>query len=93
MRDEIARLVLTDEPDNVRVAGHVTGGLHREFLMASGEMSDAEFESFNKAWIEASLAHLCDGGGVWHLHGLARQSDRRLGEPSARPHADLNEFR
>lgn len=38
-----ARLVLTDEPYNVRIAGHVTSGQHREFLMASGEMTDAEF--------------------------------------------------
>ena len=31
-----ARLILTDEPYNVPVAGHVTSGVHREFLMASG---------------------------------------------------------
>ena len=36
-----ARLVLTDEPYNVPIAGHVTGGAHREFAMASGEMTDA----------------------------------------------------
>jgi DNA modification methylase len=57
-----ARLTLTDEPYNVPIAGHVTGGAHREFAMASGEMSDAEFLGFNVAWIEAALPHLCDGG-------------------------------
>jgi DNA modification methylase len=56
-----ARLLLTDEPYNVPVAGHVTGGPHREFLMASGEMSEVEFRAFNVAWIGASLPHLCDG--------------------------------
>jgi len=60
--DPPARLVLTDEPYNVPIAGHVTGGAHREFAMASGEMSDVEFLAFNLAWIEAALAHLCDGG-------------------------------
>jgi hypothetical protein len=57
-----ARLVLTDEPYNVPIAGHVTGGRHREFAMASGEMTDAEFLAFNEAWIEAVLPCLCDGG-------------------------------
>ena len=57
-----ARLILTDEPYNVPVAGHVTSGAHREFLMASGEMTDAEFRAFNTAWIGASLPHLRDGG-------------------------------
>jgi len=57
-----ARLILTDEPYNVPVAGHVTSGVHREFLMASGEMTDAEFRAFNTAWIGASLPHLRDGG-------------------------------
>jgi DNA modification methylase len=57
-----ARLVLTDEPYNVRIAGHVSGGKHREFVMASGEMSDTEFQAFNKAWIRSVLPYLCDGG-------------------------------
>jgi hypothetical protein len=39
--------------------GHVTGGAHREFAMASGEMSDAEFLGFIAASIEAALPHLC----------------------------------
>ena len=55
-------MILTDEPYNVKIAGNVTGGPHREFAMASGEMSDAEFQAFNLAWIEAALAYLCDGG-------------------------------
>jgi DNA modification methylase len=60
--DETARLVLTDEPFNVPIGGHVTKGDHREFAMASGEMSDAQYSAFNSAWMGASLAHLCDGG-------------------------------
>jgi ParB-like nuclease domain/DNA methylase len=60
--DPGARLVLTDEPYNVPIAGHVTSGRHREFAMASGEMSDAEFLAFNEAWIAAAMPCLCDGG-------------------------------
>ncbi len=56
------RLILTDEPYNVPIARHVTGGAHREFLMASGEMSEAEFLAFNSGWMSAALPFLCDGG-------------------------------
>ena len=41
--DPPARFVFTHEPYNVPIAGHVSGTGHREFAMASGEMSDAEF--------------------------------------------------
>ena len=57
-----ARLILTDEPYNVPIAGHVTKGEHPEFVMASGEMSDAEFLAFNRAWIGVATEKLCDGG-------------------------------
>lgn len=52
-----AQLVVTDPPFNVAIDGHV-GGLgavrHREFAMASGEMSEAEFVGF----LEAVMRHL-----------------------------------
>jgi hypothetical protein len=36
-----------DPPYNVRIGGHaVSAGSHREFAMASGEMSEAQFRSF-----------------------------------------------
>ena len=60
--DACAHLVLTDEPYNVKVAGNVTRGDHREFAMASGETTDAEFLAFNGAWIATVLPYLCDGG-------------------------------
>ena len=60
--DASARLVLTDEPYNVKVGGNVTRGDHREFAMASGEMTDAEFLAFNGAWIATVLPYLCEGG-------------------------------
>jgi DNA modification methylase len=57
-----ARLVLTDVPYNVPIRGHVSGQNHREFAMASGEMSADEFLAFNQAWIEGAGRHLVDGG-------------------------------
>ncbi len=60
--DETARLVLTDEPYNVPIAGNVTKGRHREFAMASGEMTDAQFLGFNEAWVAGVSPYLCDGG-------------------------------
>ena len=44
-----AQMVFTDPPYNVPIAGHVSGKgntQHREFAMASGEMSAAEFITF-----------------------------------------------
>ena len=62
MNSEAARMVFTDEPFNVRIAGNVTGGAHREFVMASGEMSGQEFLQFNQKWMRAVLPSLVDGG-------------------------------
>jgi len=62
MRTDVARMVLTDEPFNVAIGGHVTGGDHREFVMASGEMTDSQFLDFNQKWMDAVLPHLVDGG-------------------------------
>ena len=62
MRANVARIVFTDEPFNVAVGGHVTGGSHREFVMASGEMSDSQFLDFNQKWMDAALPYLVDGG-------------------------------
>jgi DNA modification methylase len=49
MRQDAASMIFADPPYNVAIAGHVGGlGLiqHRNFQMASGEMSEAEFTDF-----------------------------------------------
>ncbi|MBM6584407.1 hypothetical protein ILT44_29880 [Microvirga sp. BT689] len=49
MGEEKARLVFADPPYNVKIDGHVCGlgaVKHREFAMASGEMSRSEFINF-----------------------------------------------
>src|SRR5581483_9053148 len=49
MNEELAAATITDPPFNVRVDGFVSGlghDPHREFAMASGEMTSEEFEAF-----------------------------------------------
>jgi hypothetical protein len=49
MRDDKAELVFTDPPYNVKIGGNVSGlgrVKHREFAMASGEMSEGQFTTF-----------------------------------------------
>ena len=51
MGDAKAQMVFTDPPYNVPVDGHVSGKgkhKHREFAMASGEMTEAAFRQFLK---------------------------------------------
>lgn len=61
--NEQVRAVFTDAPYNVRIAGHVTGGgKFDEFVMASGEMSDAEFTEFLANSLEQIAARLMPGG-------------------------------
>ena len=59
-----ATMVFQDAPYNVRIKGHVSGlgkVQHREFAMASGEMSDSEFRQFNATNLKAITPHLVDG--------------------------------
>lgn len=51
-----------DPPYNVRIGGHaVSAGSHREFAMASGEMSEAEFRSFLADTLGAAARFSRDG--------------------------------
>ena len=62
--DARAQMVFTDPPYNVPISGHV-GGLgsiqHREFAMASGEMSQAEFTAFLESVFGHLAAYSVDG--------------------------------
>ena len=62
---EAAAMVFTDPPYNVPVQGHVrsgNGSAHREFAMASGEMSDGEFRQFLARALARIKAVLAVGG-------------------------------
>jgi DNA modification methylase len=59
-----AQMIFTDPPYNVPIAGHVSGKgrvKHREFAMASGEMTGAEFTKFLKTAFERLVACSSDG--------------------------------
>jgi len=67
MHDQKAGMVFTDPPYNVPIQGHVgcKGRIrHREFAMASGEMSHEEFTAF----LTKSLKHLADFSRNGSLH-------------------------
>jgi DNA modification methylase len=79
MGGELAQMVFTDPPYNVKIDGHV-GGLgrtkHREFAMASGEMSKLEFTGFLHAVFAEIAAASQDGALIYscidgpHLHEM-----------------------
>jgi hypothetical protein len=62
--DEAAQMLITDPPYNVRINGHAVGRgkvRHREFKMASGEMSEAGFTAFLETFIRQVIGHSGDG--------------------------------
>ena len=62
--DVVADLVFTDPPYNVPISGHAGGSgaiKHREFVMASGEMTASEFTSFRERSFKNLAAHSVDG--------------------------------
>jgi hypothetical protein len=59
-----AQMVFTDPPYNVRITGNVSGlgrVKHREFAMASGEMTEAEFTTFLKRILTNLVDFSTDG--------------------------------
>ena len=64
MNGDMARMAFTDPPYNVPIDGHVGGSgktKHREFAMASGEMTNSEFTAFLKSGFQNMAAHSVDG--------------------------------
>ncbi len=64
MAGELADMVFTDPPYNLRIDGNVSGlgrVRHREFAMASGEMTEDDFTKFLRTAFEQLAAHSVDG--------------------------------
>ncbi len=64
LRGSLAQTVITDPPYNVPINGHSVGRgkvRHREFKMASGEMSEAGFTAFLETFIRQVIGHSGDG--------------------------------
>ncbi|WP_344709455.1 DNA methyltransferase [Sphingomonas humi] len=67
MGQERAQLVLTDPPYNVKINGNVAGrGKHREFVMASGEMTKDDFTIF----LTSAFGHLIEFSADGSIHYL-----------------------
>jgi DNA modification methylase len=83
-------MVVSDFPYNVKIAGNVSGRgavQHDEFVMASGEMTEAEFESFLATALRG-IANACSDGAVvevfmdWrHIEELLSAARPILGKP------------
>jgi len=61
---EQARMMFADPPYNVPVSGHVSGlgkTRHREFVEASGELTDKEFAKFLSCYYSVAHEFLMDG--------------------------------
>ena len=82
MDGERARMVFTDPPYNVPVDGHVGGSgktKHREFAMASGEMTVPEFTGFLRTSFRNLAAHAWTApstSSAW-TGGISARSSRR----------------
>ena len=90
MDNQQAAMVITDPPYNVQINGHVSGKgrtRHKEFAMASGEMTEEEFIAFLKRFLAAALTRTASGALLYvfidwrHLFEIltaARALDLRL---------------
>jgi hypothetical protein len=68
MESERAAVVITDMPYNVPISGHATGKgkiKHREFAMAAGEMTEAEFTGFLTKVFGFICAHAVPGALIF----------------------------
>lgn len=64
MGADMAQMMFTDPPYNVKIDGHVSGlgsQRHREFAMASGEMDRPQFTGFLGDFLTAAGPALADG--------------------------------
>jgi DNA modification methylase len=68
MANEPAAAVFTDPPYNVKIDGNVCGSgavRHREFAMASGEMTSEEFAGFLTKALNLARAHASPGAIIY----------------------------
>jgi DNA modification methylase len=91
MAGEKAQMVFTDPPYNVPIDGHVgnSGKIkHREFAMASGEMSKDQFIAFLKQAFRNMADHSTDGS----IHFICMDW-RHMGEMLAAAEGVYSEFK
>jgi 16S rRNA G966 N2-methylase RsmD len=89
--DDIASMIFTDPPYNVPVDGHVSGlgkVRHREFAMASGEMTPDQFGGF----LETVFAHMATHSADGAIHFICMDW-RHMGETLAAGNAVYSELK
>lgn len=87
---DIAEMVFTDPPYNVRIDGNVCGSgqiHHEEFIMASGEISDVEFSDFLGA-VAKNLVQ-CTTDGSLHFWFMDWRHLAQLADACGRHYTDL----
>ena len=85
-----ANLVFIDPPYNVPIAGNVSGlgkAKHREFVMASGEMTSVEFTGFLAKTFEHLVA--CSADGSIHFICMDWRHMREVLEAAGGPYTEL----
>jgi len=88
---DLASLIFTDPPYNVPIAGHVSGlgkAKHREFAMASGEMSRGDFTAF----LETVFGHMAEHSTDGSIHFVCMDW-RHIGETLAAGEATYAELK
>ena len=91
MDGELARMIFSDPPYNVKIDGHVGGSgktKHREFAMASGEMTEDEFTTFLTTALRNMADHSVDGS----IHFICMDW-RHMREMLAAGHAVYDELK
>ncbi|WP_324523888.1 DNA modification methylase [Brevundimonas sp.] len=105
MQGEAARMVFTDPPYNVRIVGHVMkrDSGRREFPMASGEMTPAQFTEFLSQTLGAAAGVSMDGSIHYvfmdwrHMAEMLAAGQSAIGELKnvcvwAKPNAGMGAF-
>jgi len=85
-----AQMVFTDPPYNVRIAGNVSGlgrVKHREFAMASGEMTEVQFTAFLKR-VLTNLVDFSTDGSI-HFVCMDWRHLRELSDAAEKVYAEL----
>jgi DNA modification methylase len=91
MQGDEATMIFGDPPYNVPIDGHVSGlgrTQHREFAMASGEMSEVEFTNFLTNIFRHLVNHSVDGSIHFHCMDW-----RHFGQILAAGNAVYDEFK
>jgi DNA modification methylase len=91
LQGEKAAAIFADPPYNVKIDGHVSGlgkTRHREFAMASGEMSEAEFTGF----LASLFGNLAQNSKDGSIHFICMDW-RHLRETLAAGHATYSELK